>query len=90
MRDNWKVCLRLYTPGARHVFIRPGKLGQESVANAKQLFYPFLPSINIQTLRIGDANPDLYLSDDKIQYISLDKSIKTGILAAQSNQPKLT
>ncbi len=28
------------------------------------------------------------MSDDKVEYISLDEAIKTGVLAARSNQPK--
>ena len=90
MGDNRKVCLGPYTPGARHVFMRQGKPGQESVADAEKLRYPSLPPANVQTLRIGDADPDPYSSDDEVQYVSLDEPMETGVLAARSNQPKPT
>ena len=86
--DNRKVCLGPYTPGARHVFMRQGKSGRESVADAEKLRYPSLPPANVQTLRIGDADPDPYSSDDEVEYVSLDEPIETGVLAARSNQPK--
>ena len=88
MGDNRKVCLGPYTPGARHVFMRQGKPGRESVADAEKLRYPSLPSANVQTLRIGDADPDPYSSDDEVEYVSLAEPIETGVLAARSNQPK--
>ncbi len=88
--DNRKVCLRPYTPGVRNAFIRYRKSGRESVANAEKLCYPTLSPANIQTLRIGDVDPDLYSSDEEVQYISLDEPIETGVLAASSNQPKPT
>ncbi len=86
--DNQKVCLGLYTPEAQHAFMRRGKSGRESVANAEKLRYSSLPPANLQTLRIGEADPDPYSSDEEIQYVSLDEAIETGVLAAQSNQPK--
>lgn len=64
--DNQKVCLKPYISGARHIFIRQEKPGQESIADAKKLCYLFLSLANIQTLRIDDGNLDLYLSDDKV------------------------
>ena len=88
--DNRKVCLRPYIPGAQHVFMRERKSGQKSVADDEKLCYPTLPPANVQTLKIGDADPDPYSSDEDVQYISLDESIKTGVLAARSNQPKPT
>ena len=66
MKDNQKICLEPYTPGARHVFIRQRKPGPESIANAKKLCYLFLPLANVQTLKIGDAEPDPYLSYDEV------------------------
>ncbi len=68
--------------------MRQGKSGRESVADSEKLRYSSLPPANVQTLRIGEVDPDLYSSDEKIQYISLDKPIKTGVLAARSNQLK--
>ena len=68
--------------------MRQEKSRRESVADAEKLRYPSLPPTNIQTLRIGEADPDPYSSDKEIKYISLDKSIKTGVLAARNNQPK--
>lgn len=69
--------------------MRQGKSGGESVANAKKLCYLLLPLANVQTLRIRDADPDPYFLDDKVEYVFLDKPIKTKVLAAQSNQLKL-
>lgn len=42
-------------------FMRQEKPGQESVADAEKLRYPSLPPANVQTLRIGEADPDLIL-----------------------------
>lgn len=70
--------------------MRQGKPGREPVADAKKLRYPSLPPANVQTLWIGEENPDPYSSDEKVQYVSLDEPIETGVLAARSNQPKLT
>ena len=48
-----------------------------------------LPPANVQTLRIGEADPDPYSLDEKTEYISLDALInKTGILAARTNHAK--
>ncbi len=89
LSDNRKVCLGPYTQGAGHVFMRQEKSERESVADAEKLCYLSLPPANVQTLRIGEANPDPYSSDEDIQYVSLDNLIETGVLAARSNQPKL-
>lgn len=70
--------------------MRQAKLRQKLVTYAKKFYYPFLLFVNVQTLKIGDIDHDSYLLNDKFQYISLDKSIKTGILVMQSNQPKPT
>lgn len=85
MENNQKVCLRPYIPRARHVFMRQRKPGQELVADTKKFCYLFLSSANVQTLRTIDADPDPYLSNDKVQYISLNESMKIGVLAAWSN-----
>ena len=86
---NRKVCLRSYTSGARHLIMRQKKSGRESVADAEKLCYSSLLPANVQTLSIREADPDLYSLDKKIQYISLDEPITTGVLAAWSNQLKL-
>lgn len=70
--------------------MRQGKSGWEPVADAEKLCYPFLPFANVQTLRIENVDPDPYSSDEKAQYVCLDESIGTKVLAAQSNQPKPT
>lgn len=61
-----KVCLGLYTPRAKHVFMRKRKLRWELVADTKKLCYSSLSLANIQTLRIGDADFNLYLLDNKV------------------------
>ena len=68
--------------------MRQKKSGWESVADAEKLRYPSLPPANVQTLRIEESDPDPYLSDEKVEYISLDEPIETGVLATRSNQPK--
>ena len=68
--------------------MRQEKPGRESVAKAEKLRYPSLPPANVQTLRIGEVDLDPYSSDEKTEYISLDEPIKTGVLAARTNQSK--
>lgn len=70
--------------------MRQEKSGQESVTDTRKLCYPSLSSANIQTLRIGNTDPDLYSSDEEVLYVFLDEPMKTGVLAARSNQPKPT
>ena len=82
------MCLGPYTLGAQYGFMKQGKLRQKSVADVKKLYIPFLPFANVQTLRKRDVDPDFYFSDDIVKYVSLDKPIKTGVLATQSNQSK--
>ncbi len=69
--------------------MRQEKSKQKSIADVKKLCYPFLPYTNIQTLRIGKSESDPYLSNDKVEYVFLDKLIKTKVLATQNNLPKL-
>ncbi|MCJ1348353.1 hypothetical protein MMC31_006584 [Peltigera leucophlebia] len=88
LSDDRKVCLGAYTPGARPVFMRRERPGRESVADAEKLQYPSLPPANVQTLRVGEANPDPYSSDEETEYVSLDEPIELGVLAARSNQSK--
>lgn len=84
------MCFRPYILGARHVFMMQEKPRRESVADVKKICYLSLPSVNIQTLRIDDINPDPYFSDEEVQYLLLDKIIKTEVLTARNNQIKLT
>lgn len=84
--DDRKVCVGPYTPGARPVFMRQEKPGRESVADAKKLRYPVLPSAEIHTLRIGELQPDPYSSDDEDEYVSLDAPLDFTVSAARSNQ----
>lgn len=83
--DEEKVCLGLYLPGVRPVYIRREKSSRESVTDAEKLRYPSLPSANVQRLRIGDIDSDPYSLDDGAKYISLDTPIETGDLAARAN-----
>ena len=85
--DNRKVCLWPYTPRAWNVFMRQKKSGRESVVDAEKLRYLSFPPANVQTLRIGEADPDPYSSDEEIQYVSPDEPIETRVLAARGNQP---
>lgn len=66
MRNNQKICLELYTSETKYIFIKQRKLEWKLVASTKKFYYLFLPLVNIQTLRIGDIDLDLYLSDNKI------------------------
>ncbi len=59
--------------------MRQRKSGRESVVDAEKLCYPTLPPANVQTLRIGDVDPDRYSSDEEVQYISLDEPIETEV-----------
>ena len=59
-----------------------GRFEKESVADTTKICYLFLLSTNIQILRIEDTDLDPYFSDNTIEYISADESIKTGVLAA--------
>ncbi|MCJ1347605.1 hypothetical protein MMC31_005833, partial [Peltigera leucophlebia] len=76
--DEDGVCLGAYSPGARPVCMRREKPGRESVADAEKLRYPPLPPANVQTLRIGEVDPDPYSSDEETEYISLDEPVETG------------
>lgn len=57
------------------------------VADDEKLHYPSLPPANEQTLRIGEADPDPYSSNEEPEYTLLDV---TGVLAARTNQPEPT
>lgn len=59
--------------------MRQGKLRRKAVVNIEKLYYPSFLSNNVQTLRIGEANPDPYFLDKKVQYIVLEP-IETGVL----------
>ena len=88
LNEDKKVCLGTYLPGIRPVFMRREKPGRDCVADSEKLRYPPLPPANVQTLRIGEADPDPYSSDEETEYISLDEPIETGVLAARANQSK--
>ena len=67
--------------------MRQEKPGRELVADAEKLRYPSLPLANIQTLRIGELEPDPYSSDEEIEYISLDEPIDgIEVLPASINE----
>lgn len=59
------------------------------MANLKKLCYFTLPLANIQTLMIKEIDWDLYFSDEKAEYIFLNKPIKTKVLTACANLSKL-
>ncbi len=81
------MCLGPYEPGVRPVYIGREKLSRESVADAEKLRYPSLPPANVQTLRIGELEPDPCSSDEEVEYVSLDAPIDViGVLAACTNQ----
>lgn len=46
--------------------MRQKKLEWKLVASTKKFCYLFLLFVNVQTLKIGNIDPDLYLSDNKI------------------------
>lgn len=85
LNEDKKGCLGTYLPGIRPVFIRREKSGRDCVADADKLQYPSIPPANLQTIRIGEANQDPYLSDEEAEYISLDEPIETGVLAGRTN-----
>ena len=68
--------------------MRREKPGRDYVADSEKLRYPPLFSANVQTLGIGEADPNPYSSDKETKYISFDESIETGVLAACVNQSK--
>lgn len=68
--------------------MRRKKTRRDCVADAEKLRYPSLPLVNVQTLRIGEADPDPYSSDEETEYISLDRSIEMGVLAARTDRSK--
>ena len=69
------MCLRAYKPEIKPVYMKREKPDCKSINNAKKLQYPFLLLTNILMLRIGELKSNLYFSDKKIEYISLDTSI---------------
>lgn len=64
--DNQKVYLGTYTPEARHICMSQGKPSRESVTDTEKLRYLSLHFANVQTLRISDADPDSYSSDEEV------------------------
>ncbi len=85
------MCLGVYKPGIRPVYMKWEKPGRESVADAEKLRYPSLPPANVQTLRIGKLEPDPYSFNEEIEYISFDAPIDgIEVLAACTNQSQPT
>ena len=69
--------------------MRQKKPGCKSVADAEKLQYLSLSPANVQTLTIGELDPDPYSSDEEMEYISLDTNIDgTEVLTAHTNQFK--
>lgn len=64
--ENRKICLGSYVPRARQVFIGQGTQRQDPVTIADKLRYSFLSSTNVQILKIEDADPDHYFSDEEV------------------------
>ena len=60
------------------------------IADVEKLRYLFIPLTNVQILKIRELEPDQCFTDEISEYISLDKSIRTGVLAACSGKLKLT
>ena len=89
--NEGKVCLAAYKPGVRLVYMRREKPRRMLVTDAEKLWYLFLPLTSVQTLRIGELEPDPYSSDEEVEYVSLDTSIDgIGVLAAYTNQSQFT
>ncbi len=81
------MCLGPCKPGVRPVYMRREKPGRQSVANAEKLRYPSLPPANVQTLRIGEMEPDPYSFDEELEYVSLEAPIDgIGVLVVCTNQ----
>ncbi len=67
--------------------MRRKKPGRESVADAEKLRYLSLPPANVQTLQIGELEPDSCSSDEEVEYVSLYAPIdRIGVLAAHQKQ----
>ena len=70
--------------------MRREKSGHESVANAKKLWYPSLSPANVKMLRIRELEPDLFSSDNEVEYVFFDEPIDgIGVLAARTNESQL-
>ncbi len=71
--------------------MRREKPVRELVANAEKLQYLSLLPANIQTLKIGELEPDPYSSDEEIEYISFDTPInRIKVLGDCTNQSQPT
>ncbi len=51
--------------------MRREKPDRKFVADAEKLQYPSLPPANVQTLRIGELDPDFYSFDEEMKCVSL-------------------
>lgn len=72
LNKDKKVCFWIYLPDIRLVYIWQEKSERDCVADTVKLRYSFLPSANIQTLKIEELEPDLYFMDEESEYISLN------------------
>lgn len=70
--------------------MRREKNGRDCIADAEKQCYPFLSLANVQTLKIGEMESDLYSIDEKNEYISLNELIKIGVRATHCDKLKLT
>lgn len=90
LNKNKKVYLGTYLPNIKLIYMRQEKSRKDCIVDAKKLRYFFLLLVNMQTLKIGELEPNPYSTDEKIEYISLDKLIRIGVLIACSNKLKPT
>ena len=66
-----KVNLGTYLPSIPLISIQQEKSRKNCINDAKKLYYSFFTLANVQTLRIGELEPDLYYTDEKSKYIFL-------------------
>ena len=69
------MCLKVYKPEVKPVYMRREKPGHKSVSDAQKLQYLFLLSANVSTLKIRELELEPYFFDKKIEYIFLNASI---------------
>lgn len=88
LKDDKKVYVGPYNPGARPVNMRQEKSSQEFIADAKKLRYLILPTLEVRTLKIEKLLPNPYFTNEKDDYISLDTLLDISVSAACSSQNK--
>lgn len=85
------MCLGACKSRVRLFYMRQEKPGCESVTNGKKLRLPSLLSANVYMLRIGELEPNFYLSNKKVEYVSLEIPInRIRVLATCTNQSRTT